>query len=141
MGRHKGDKNAGRGLWLGYHSNGINGCVGFKLALDDSGGHTVFLSVIGRFPSITQSLSPSPCSCNLFLNLLPFLSESPTRQFPPLPSSVFESNTPDRKYIYKIFKNLRMLAVSFSKEDFVRDVYSLLTLVRKDHSSERNVCS
>lgn len=57
VGRHKGEKEGGKWLWFGYHSNGINGCVGFKLALDDSGGLTVFLSVIGRFPPITQSLS------------------------------------------------------------------------------------
>lgn len=81
-------KEGGRGLWLGYHSNGINGCVGFKLALDDSGGLTVLLSVIGRFPphySVSFSpFPPSPCSCNLFLNLLPSLSEHPTHQSPPL---------------------------------------------------------
>ncbi len=55
-----GEKGGGRGLWFGYHSNGINGCVGFKLAPDDSGGLTVFLSVIGRFPPITHSLSLCP---------------------------------------------------------------------------------
>lgn len=40
------------------------------------------------------TFSPSPCSCNLFLNLLPFLSEPPTHQSSP-PSSLFESNMPD----------------------------------------------
>lgn len=44
----------------GYYTNGINGCVEFKLTLNDSGGLTIFLSDIGRFPLITLSLSLSP---------------------------------------------------------------------------------
>lgn len=73
-GRHKGEREGARGLWFGYHSNGINGCVGFKLAPDDSGGLTVFQSLISRFPPITQSLS------------LPyFFSLTPLLQFIPPP--------------------------------------------------------
>lgn len=60
----------GGGLWFGYHSNGINGCVGFKLALDDSGGLTVFQSVIGRFaPLLWRFLTLSFLTLSVLLPL------------------------------------------------------------------------
>lgn len=91
-----GEKRRGGGLRFSYHSNGINGCVGLKLAPDDSGGLTVFLSVIGRFPphysvSFSQSLPPpltfyppSLHCCSLFLDLFHHfcLNNPPTHQSP-----------------------------------------------------------
>lgn len=59
MGIHQGGKEGVRGLWFGYHSNGINGHEGFKLAPDDSGGLTVFQSLISRFlPHYSVSFTP-----------------------------------------------------------------------------------
>ena len=79
-------RSEGRGgLRFSYHSNGINGCVGLKLAPDDSGGLAVFLSVIGRFPPPLLSLFLSvflPSSPYFFPSLTPSLRFIPAPFFP-----------------------------------------------------------
>lgn len=61
-GEEAGRQEEGRpGPWLADHSDGINGCVGFKLAPDDSGGHvSITYPQVPRLPLIPHFLSPSP---------------------------------------------------------------------------------
>lgn len=62
-----GRRTEGGGYGSVITAMGLMDVWGLKLALDDSGGLTVFLSVIGRFPPITQSLSLSLSIPLLFL--------------------------------------------------------------------------
>lgn len=49
------------GARLAYHSGGINGCVGFKLAPDDSGGRvSITYPQVPCPPPIPRSPAPLP---------------------------------------------------------------------------------
>lgn len=81
------------GPWLAYHSDGINGCVGFKLAPDDSGGCvSITYPQVARPPLIPHFLPPSPPSLPLVPKLLKIsIRIRRTSIFSPL----FESNPAD----------------------------------------------